>query len=134
MDKPFVDHIGILVPDIDKAIAMFQRLFNVPVDWSKDRPDLGVRIAFLETANVTLELLQYTDQRDDFVRRTMGTTIGVNHVCFRVGDVQHSIEHLAGEGVPITEGFPTRGAHGEVAFFDPAATEGCLLEVCRPTD
>lgn len=113
---------------------MFRRLFEVPIDWSKDRPDLGVRIAMLQTENVTLELLQYTDDRDDFVRRTMGTTIGVNHVCFRVGDVQQTIEHLATHGVAITEGFPTRGAHGEVAYFDPAATEGCLLEVCQPTD
>lgn len=134
MSVPYVDHIGILVPDIDKAIAMFQRLFDVPIDWSKDRPDLGVRIAMLKTANVTLELLQHTSDEDNLVRRTIGGAMGLNHVCFRVADIDEAMARLARNAVDTMDGFPTVGAHGDVAFFDPAQTERCLIEVCQPHD
>lgn len=132
-DAPYVDHIGILVPDLDASIALYDRLFDVPLDWARDRPDLGMRIAMVQTGNVTLELIQYTEDRDDFTRRAMGRTPGVNHLCFHIDDVGRSIERLARDGVRIAEGFPARGAHGDVAMFDPAGTEGALIEVCRPT-
>jgi methylmalonyl-CoA/ethylmalonyl-CoA epimerase len=134
MKEPYVDHIGIVVEDMERSIAMYERLFDVPLDWSRDRPDRGVRIAMLQTANLTIELLQYTDRRDTAARRTIGTTVGVQHVCFRVGDVPASMARAAAAGVDTIEGFPANGAHGEVAFFMPHQTEGSILEVCRPDD
>ena len=39
MSKPFVDHIGVLVADMEKAVEMFRKLFKMAPDMAKDRPD-----------------------------------------------------------------------------------------------
>ena len=44
MSKPYVDHIGVLVADMDKAVEMFRKLFKMDPDMTKDRPDVGFRI------------------------------------------------------------------------------------------
>lgn len=132
MSKPKVDHIGVLVPDMDKAIAMFSKLFGMAPDSTQDRSDVGVRIAMFETANVTIELLAYTDPDHNFAKDTMGGTMGINHVCFAVDDVDESIRHMQDNGMEMMDGFPIQGAHGRVAFFDKAKTDGFLFEVCQP--
>ena len=132
MSKPFVDHIGVLVADMDKAVEMFRKLFKMAPDMTKDRPDVGVRIAMFETANVTIELLQYSDQAPSFSRAVMGDRMGINHVCFQVDDVEKSVEEITAQGVDMIEGFPIQGAHGRVAFFDPDQTESFFFEVYQP--
>jgi len=56
MTIPHVDHIGVLVPDMDRAIEMFKNLFGIEPASTPDRPDVGLRITMFEAANVTIEL------------------------------------------------------------------------------
>ncbi len=131
MTKPTIDHIGIIVADLDQAVAQMRPLFGVP-KMTKDMPDVGLRIAEFDTANVTIELLQYTGKNDAFARRVMGNRLGLNHISARVDDVNRSVAQLRAEGFRLMDGFPRQGAHGQVAYFEPDAVTGLLFEVCRP--
>ena len=54
-----IDHIGIIVADLEKAAAKLKPLFG---DASiKEMPEVGLRVAEFHPANVTIELLQYTE-------------------------------------------------------------------------
>ena len=131
MTKPHIDHIGIVVADIEAAVERFRPLFgdSEPI---RELADYGLRVAMIETANVTIELLQYTGEGDDFARGVMGERLGLNHVSARVDDVPESVEALTAQGFRMMDGFPRPGAHGEVAFFERDETTGLLFEVCAP--
>jgi methylmalonyl-CoA/ethylmalonyl-CoA epimerase len=126
-----IDHIGILVADLDAAVGKLGPLFGV-APAIKELPEVGLRVAEFAAANVTVELLQYTGKNDAFARRVMGERLGLNHVSARVADVERSLAALRGQGLEPMEGFPRQGAHGRVAFFEPDAVTGLLFEICQP--
>ena len=132
MSKPHIDHIGIVVADIEAAVERFRPLFG-DSDPIRELAEYGLRVAMIETANVTIELLQYTGDGDDFARGVMGERLGLNHVSARVDDVPESVEALTAQGFRMMDGFPRPGAHGEVAFFERDETTGLLFEVCAPS-
>lgn len=132
MTRPHVDHIGVIVADLDAAVRTFEVLFGGPPKAVKTLDEAGLRVAEFEAANITIELIEYLEPGASFARSVMGAGAGINHLSLRVDDVGAAIRALEGAGVKTMEGFPTRGAHGRVAFFDPATTHGLLFEVCEP--
>ena len=129
MNALVIDHVGIIVADLDAAVAKFRPLFpDGPVSL-KDMPAVGIRVAKLEAENVTLEFIQYTG--DGFGKKTMGERLGINHLSARVEDVDAAIGELRAAGFKTMDGFPAEGAHGRVAFFEPDESTGLLFEVCQ---
>ena len=131
MNEPYVDHIGIIVHDLDEALRLFENLFDLKPARVLDMDEVGLRIATLKASNVDLELIQYMDQREGIARRTMGDRKGINHVSFRVKDVSASLEQFQQKGAEVIDGFPRQGSHGLVAFFRPESTAQILLEICE---
>ncbi|TAK82070.1 MAG: hypothetical protein EPO20_23635 [Betaproteobacteria bacterium] len=125
-----IDHIGIIVTDLEAAVTKLGVLFGKAE--IKELPDVGLRVAEFHAANVAIELLQYT-QNAEFARRVMGSRIGLNHLSISVDDTDRSIGELRGAGFVPMEGFPRQGAHGRVAFFEPDAVTGLLFEICKPS-
>jgi len=132
MSEPVVNHIGIVVADLEAGIAMFERLFGAGPASRQEMPDVGLKIAVFEAANVAIELLQYSGTNDAFAKRTMGEAPGVNHIAFGVEKLADTIAELEAAGAETMAGFPRQGAHGRVAFFEPASTGGVRFEVCGP--
>ena len=130
MSAPRIDHIGILVADLDAAVERLKPLFGDRIR-TRELVDVGLRVAEFQAANVTVELLQYTGPAE-FARRVMGERVGLNHVSARVADLEASLAALTAAGLKPMEGFPRRGAHGRVAFFEPDPASGLLFEICQP--
>jgi methylmalonyl-CoA/ethylmalonyl-CoA epimerase len=124
-----VDHIGIIVRDLDHSLALWEKLFALKPTVIHDMPEAGLRIAHLQTQNVEIELLQYTKENGNFGRRVMGSSPGLNHLSFRVDRVDDSVLSFENKGVKIKEGFPRQGSHGRIAFLEPETTDGILLEI-----
>ncbi len=124
-----IDHIGIIVADLERAAEKLSVLLGEAV--IKDLPEVGLRVAEFRAANVSIELLQYMPGAE-FARGVMGSRPGLNHLSIRVENVERSIEELREAGFVPMEGFPRRGAHGRVAFFEPDAVTGLLFEICKP--
>jgi len=131
MNEPYVDHIGMIVHDLDEALRLFENLFDLKPARVLDMDEVGLRIATLKASNVDLELIQYLDQKEGIARRTMGDRKGINHVSFRVKDVFASLEQFQQKGAEVIDGFPRQGSHGLVAFFRPESTAQILLEICE---
>lgn len=126
-----IDHIGILVADLDAAMRQLRPLFG-DASAVKELAEAGLRVAEFRAANVTVELLQYTGKNDAFARHVMGERFGLNHLSARVEDVERSLAELRAAGLRPQEGFPRQGAHGKVAFFEPDQVTGLLFEICQP--
>ncbi len=132
MSKPRVDHIGVIVGDLDEAIAMLARVFDWRPDAVKEMAETGLRVAVFEAANVTVELLQYLAPGESFARAVMGGREGLNHITFAVDDIEAAMREMAAAGASAMAGFPRQGAGGRIAFFEPATTSGMLIEICEP--
>ena len=131
MSATHIDHIGIIVADLDAAVGRLKPLFGNSVR-IKELVDVGLRVAEFQAANVTVELLQYTGKDDAFARQVMGDRLGLNHVSARVDNVDHALAGLCAAGLRPQAGFPRQGAHGRVAFFEPDPVTGLLFEICQP--
>ena len=130
MSAPHIDHIGILVADLDAAVERLKPLFGDRIR-TRDLVDVGLRVAEFQAANVTVELLQYTGPAE-FARRVMGERAGLNHLSARVADLDAALATLIAAGMNPMAGFPRQGAHGRVVFFEPDAASGLLFEICQP--
>ena len=132
MSPPRIDHIGVVVADLDAALAGLKPLFGEPFE-RRELPEVGLRVAELKAANVVIELLEYAaGQAAAFARETMGGTTGLNHLSVHVDDIAAGSAALAAAGFRPLPGFPRRGVHGTIAFFAPDAASGVRIELCQP--
>jgi len=132
MSAPYIDHIGILVADLDAALSSLKPLLGEPAR-VKVLPDVGLKVAEFDAANVTVELLQYEGPAE-FARQVMGERLGLNHISARVGDIGRALGALKEAGLQPIAGFPRPGAHGTVAFFEPDPVTGLRFEICQPDE
>jgi len=126
---PRVDHIGVIVPDLERAIEQLSQMLEGLVPQRRDLPEVGLRIAEFKTENLNIELIAF-DATADFAREVMGNATGINHLSLQVNDIDGAITRLTGAGLRLRQGFPRRGAHGTVAFFERDDATGLLLEIC----
>jgi methylmalonyl-CoA/ethylmalonyl-CoA epimerase len=123
-------HAGIVVADLDRAIAEWERLFGVR---ARDRWEsaIGVRVAFFDTPGGRIELVEYTGPIVERFGPVLAWRQGVHHLCFRVDDLEASLVTLAARGLQAVPGFPVDGAHGRVAFLEPEPSTGLIIELCE---
>jgi len=131
VSRPYVDHIGIIVENMDESISLFERLFGLRPVALKEMQEVGLKIAQIKLQNVDIELIQYTTREEGFGRKVMGSRPGINHISVLVDDVGSSSKSFESKGAKLMDGFPRRGSHGQVAFFEPESTEGIFFEICE---
>lgn len=134
MKPPRIDHIGIVVDDLEASIVSLGRMLPGAPLRRRSLPDAGLEVAEFATANVVVELLQYTDDGDGFGRAVMGSAPGVNHLSLAVDDLDAALGALRTAGIEPPAGFPRRGAHGRIAFLPRDPGTGLLFELCQPDE
>ena len=80
-----IQHIGILVEDLERAMSKFKR-FGLFCTEVTEIEKVGVRIAFFSIGDTMIEFLHYTgpDKGHPIVRSQKGA---INHLCFEVDDL-----------------------------------------------
>jgi methylmalonyl-CoA/ethylmalonyl-CoA epimerase len=128
-----IDHVAIAVPDLEQAVAVYERLTRTaPAHRQRVESD-GIEAVMFEVGESRIELLGST--RDDskianFLNKRGG---GLHHVAYGVNDVQQSLNEFAAMGLQLLDTCPRRGAAGRlVAFLHPSAGAGVLTELCQP--
>jgi catechol 2,3-dioxygenase-like lactoylglutathione lyase family enzyme len=129
MIAPAIDHIGIIVADLEAAITAWSRVLPGAPLTRRSLPDVGLEVAEFGAANVCVELLQYA-ANSDFARQVMGDEHGLNHVSVSVPDLDGALAALASEGIQPMQGFPRRGSRGQIAFLARDPRLHALVELC----
>lgn len=124
-----IHHVGIVVADLDVAVAQWRDLFGFRLEGSTDQVPDGVRVAIFATGSGRIELLQPTDGETGVARFLAARGAGLHHVCFEVADVAATLDSLAAAKVELIDRAPRRGAEGPVAFVHPRTAGGVLVEV-----
>jgi methylmalonyl-CoA/ethylmalonyl-CoA epimerase len=126
-----VDHIGILVSNIDEAIRLYQDCFGLEVDKIDTLPERGVKAAVLSLGQGTnLELLEpLLGSNMANVLKKRGE--GLHHITFEVDDVDKEISRLSERGIELIDKQARPGFEGMVAFVHPKSLRGVLVELCQ---
>ena len=113
-----IDHIGIVVKDLDKAIATYSEGLGLAVKRVERSEEFQVKIAFIPVGEVLVELLEPIGpgRIQDFLDEHGE---GLHHMCFRVGDIDKALEEVGGK-LTLRDRKPRPGGAGSrVAFLDP---------------
>jgi methylmalonyl-CoA epimerase len=126
-------HVGILVPDLEPARILFADRLGLEVTGPEDDEALGLRLLWVRAGATVLELVAPLRPDSRAAAALARGEAGVHHVALEVDDVAAWVGRLAADGVPVRDREPRRGAHGSrVAFLDPAAAGGALVELVEP--
>ena len=126
-----IDHIGIIVEDIEAAVGRLSSLFDFEIGDIQEMPEVGLKVAHLKADNVEIELLQYTEGKSGFAKEVMGPRSGINHLSLKVDNLAEALERMEKTGAKLKDGFPRQGSHGRIAFFEAETTAGILFELCE---
>ncbi|RLQ91141.1 methylmalonyl-CoA epimerase [Falsibacillus albus] len=127
-----VDHIGIAVRSLQETLPFYQETLGLPLLKIEEVESERVRVAFIDSGNVKLELLEPTDSGSAIAKFIEKKGEGIHHVAFGVDSIQERIDELKENGIRMIQDAPKSGAGGaQVAFMHPKSANGVLYELCE---
>jgi methylmalonyl-CoA/ethylmalonyl-CoA epimerase len=136
-----LDHIGIAVESLDEALKLYSGLLGLEHVGTELVEEQKVRTAFLPLgsgglggaeAGTELELLESTDPEGPIGKFIAARGQGVQHLAFRVEDIEAALAELKSAGIRLIDEKPRYGAGGaRIAFLHPKSTGGVLVELCE---
>ena len=113
-----IDHIGIVVKDLEKAIKVYSDVLGLKVENVEQVEEFKVKIAFLPVGEVLVELLEPIGPGtvQDFLTEHGE---GLYHICYKVTDIDKALEEV-GKKTKLRDKRPRPGGGGSrVAFLEP---------------
>ena len=127
-----LDHVGIVVKNLDESIPVYQNILGVQPVSVKDVPTQNVRAAFFEVSNgVAVELIQPLDSDSGIARFLQKRGQGIHHICFQVDRVDEELQEMAGKGINPIESQGRVDITGKIGFLHPKSTSGVLIELAQ---
>ena len=132
MKPSHIEHIGIAVSDLEKAIDFYQKVLGLKCYKIEEVADQKVRTAFLMVGATKIELLQSTDPEGPIGKFIEKKGEGIHHIAFAVEGIEDHLAHAESMGVKLIDASPRKGAEGlDIAFLHPKSASGVLIEFCE---
>lgn len=133
MKTTYIEHIGIAVENLDKAIEFYTNLLGTECYKIEEVEDQKVKTAFFMVGQTKIELLASTDPEGPVGRFLSKKGEGIHHIAFAVDDIAERLVDAAASGINLIDTRPRKGADGlNIAFLHPGSTGGVLIELCEP--
>ncbi len=127
-----VDHIGVAVNSIEQARKFWSDVLGLPYEGDETVEEQKVKTAFLPVGESEVELLESTQPDGPIAKYIEKKGQGIQHVAFRVDNVDNALAELKGKGIRLIDETPRKGAGGaKIAFLHPKDTGGVLVELCE---
>lgn len=132
IDAP-LDHVAIVVKDLDAAIRLYTEMLGFTQVYRETVADQGVEAVGLRTGDAVIELLRPLSDDSPIAKYRGDADTKLHHTAYRVADVRAELARLKAAGIRLLDEEPRRGAHGNtIAFLHPKSTAGVLIELCQP--
>lgn len=130
-----IDHVGIAVPSIDAALALYRDALHMPLVHRETVSEQGVDAALLDVGDGHIELLEPLGPETAVGKFLARRGSGLHHVAYRVDSVEQTLEAARAAGLRLIDEQPRVGIRGSrVAFLHPASTGGVLTEIVQPAE
>ena len=132
-----LDHVGIVVHDLDKTLALYQDMLNLePTEMGIfDSAEQGVRMALLPVGDSYIELLQPTSgggRIAGWLREPLEAKgEGLWHISIFADDYEEEIRAIEAKGYKLEEELAdfADGTTIRMAFLSPSQTAGHWIEI-----
>jgi methylmalonyl-CoA epimerase len=123
-----IDHVGILVADIEEALRFYSGTLGLeagPIETFEEPP---IRRACVRVGESELELIEARDAGHTMIRFLPHRHPGLYHVALRVDDVDRAADGLQAAGVPLIDG-RREDAGMRIQYLHPDAAQGSMIEL-----
>lgn len=117
-----IDHVGVAVPDLEKAISAYRDIFGYElVSGPFDDPIQQARVCFMGNGSdkeTTIELIAPLGEKSH-VASMVAKGIGAYHICYRVHNIEAELERVKSKKCLPIKGPDPAVAYGgrRVAWF-----------------
>jgi methylmalonyl-CoA/ethylmalonyl-CoA epimerase len=130
-----IDHVGIAVPDLEAAIAFYDRVFGVKAVHVETNEEQGVAEAMLAVGDgeTRIQLLAPLSESSTIAKFLDRNGPGMQQLAYTVDDIEATSEQLRAQGLRLLYDTPRRGTAGSrVNFIHPKDAGGVLVELVQP--
>ena len=123
MDMRRLDHVGVIVDDLDEASRLLEALGLV--EQERGEHD-GLRLAFFSAGNALVEIIEPTDP-EVRAQRLGDARARIEHIAFEIGDLDAALSALGALGVEPNA--PPRRLPDRAMFWtDPDTSDGIMFQ------
>jgi len=128
-----IDHIGVAVEDLDEAIALYSKKFEMREQHRETVEEFGVEAVLLEIGDGHVELLSPLSAESAVGRFLEKSGPGLHHVAYGTDDIDSALGAMRSAGLRLIDEEPRAGIrNSRVAFLHPKSTGGVLTELVEP--
>lgn len=125
-----IDHIGIVVHDIEAALKVYRDALGLELTRAELVPEQAAKVAFLPAGESKIELVEPTTDDGGIARYLAKRGEGVHHLCLEVDDIEAALAQMAAQGMELIDENPRTGSNGQrYAFVHPKSAHGVLIEL-----
>ena len=129
-DLKRLDHVAVLVPDIEEALVFWQEQLGLSLDHVETIYSVAVKIAFLPLGESEIELVQPITEDSGLAKFLKKRGPGLHHICIEVDDIAAKLADLGSRGVRLIDEEPVLMDDGrQLAFIHPKSAGGVLVEL-----
>ena len=130
-----IDHIGIAVTDLDEALALYERDYDMTLVHRETVTEQGVEAVLLDIGENHVELLAPLGEDTPVGKFLAKKGPGIHHVAYQTTDIEAELERLKAAGMELIDLTPRVGIrNSRVAFLHPKSSGGVLTEIVQPAD
>lgn len=125
-----IDHIAVVVKDIDKAAKAYAEMFGFQVVEKMDGPGGEFTSVMMARGDIRVELFQPLKEGSfsKFLEEKGG---GLHHISFATDDIAKEMKNLKVHGRKLQNEEPIQLPGAKIAFVHPSAAENVLIELVQ---
>lgn len=128
-----IDHVGIAVPDIEAALALWRDGLQLNVAHREVVQEQGVEAVLLDVGENHVELLAPLGDDTPVGKFLAKRGPGLHHVAYQVSDIDAALAAVGESGLQLIDKRARVGIGGSrVAFIEPKSTGRVLVELVEP--
>ena len=128
-----IDHVGVAVEDLDAAVELYSRSFQMREQHRETVEEQGVEAVLLEVGDGHVELLRPLSQDTAVGKFIAKNGPGLHHVAYATDDIDSALVAARDAGLRLIDEKPRMGIrNSRVAFLHPRSTGGVLTELVEP--
>lgn len=129
-----IDHIAVVVPDIEEAQKFYRDALGLEVTHIEQVEGQEVIVAFMPAGNSEIELVEPVNESSGVARFLARRGAGIHHIALEVDSIEDTLAQLKQHDIQLIDEQPTIGSGGKkVAFIHPKSTAGVLIELYETT-
>ena len=127
-----LDHIGVVVKDIQKANELFEKILKTSSYKKEYVQSEDVSTSYFKLGDSKIELISSNDLDHTINRYINKQSSSLHHFAIRVDDINKEMDRIVSLGIRLLNDTPKVGADNMmICFLHPKDTFGVLIELCQ---